>query len=296
MKNQMQMSKFTEADGFIAALDQSGGSTPKALRNYGIEDSRYDGEDEMMTLMHAMRTRIVTSPQFSGKHIIGAILFERTMDSEIEGMMAADYLWEKRDVIPLLKIDVGLAEQEDGVSLMNPIPKMDLRLEHACSRNIFGTKMRSVIYDADQKGVDRVVSQQFEFANKILDHGLVPIVEPEVSIDSPKKAECEEFLRNALSGQLSGLPADRKVALKLTLPETANFYQDIIASDQVLRVTALSGGYDIKEACRRLSENQGMIASFSRALAEGLHESMTDADFNKQLGEQITEIFAASTA
>ena len=296
MGDQEKIKRFSEGRGFIAALDQSGGSTPAALRNFGIDESRYSGDEEMMALMHAMRARIVTSPEFSGDRVIGAILFERTMESRVEGLMTADYLWQKRGVLPFLKIDVGLAEAEDGISLMKPVPDMDSRLERACGRNIFGTKMRSVIHDTDSQGVDRVVGQQFEFADRILDHGLVPIVEPEVSINSPRKAECEQMLRKALRRHLDALAADRKVALKLTLPESPGHYTDIISHPNVLRVTALSGGYDREEACRRLAENKGMIASFSRALAEGLSDSMSETEFNAGLGSSIAEIFAASVS
>ncbi len=294
MSNQDRIRQFTEGRGFIAALDQSGGSTPAVLRNYGIEDSRYAGEDEMMAMVHAMRVRIVTSPEFSGERIIGAILFERTVESRIEGVMSADYLWQQRGVLPFLKIDTGLSETKNGIALMNPIPDMDARLERACERNIFGTKMRSVIHNSGPEGVERVVGQQFEFAERILDHGLVPIVEPEVSIDSPRKAECEDWLRETLGRYLDALPPGRDVALKLTLPETPDHYKDIISHPRVLRVTALSGGYDREEACRRLAENTGMIASFSRALAEGLSESMSDSEFDSALGACIGEIYAAS--
>ena len=294
MNREARLSKFSEGSGFIAALDQSGGSTPRALGLYGVGEDRYDSTDEMMALMHAMRTRIVSSPEFHGERIIGAILFEQTMESEIGDQLSADYLWRQRGVLPFLKIDVGLEAQSGGISLMKPIPEIDRRLERASERNIFGTKMRSVIHEANAEGVERIVAQQFAFADRILEHDLVPIIEPEVSISATDKADCEDLLLAALRRHLDDLPDGRDVAMKLTLPETPNLYSEVIAHPRVLRVTALSGGYDRAEACRRLAANNGMIASFSRALAEGLAQSMSDSEFDTALGASISAIYRAS--
>ncbi|MCY3877968.1 MAG: fructose bisphosphate aldolase [Rhodobacteraceae bacterium] len=291
-----RLQRFSESQGFVAALDQSGGSTPKALELYGISGNEYADAGEMMDLMHAMRTRIVTSPEFNGDKVLGAILFERTMDSEIGGMPAADYLWNERRVLPFLKIDDGLEEEECGINLMRPITNLEDKLRHACEKNIFGTKMRSVIHEAEESGVARIVDQQFELAQAILQFGLVPIVEPEISIHCRAKAACEDLLRDALLRHLDALPEGADVALKLTLPETSDQYQTVIAHPRVLRVTALSGGYDRVEACRRLALNNGMIASFSRALAEGLDRSMSDAEFNRALGASIDAIHKASSS
>ena len=294
MDGELRLKQFSEGSGFIAALDQSGGSTPRALGLYGVGEGEYANEDEMMALVHAMRIRIVSSPEFDGKRVIGAILFERTMESEIGDQLSADYLWQQRGVLPFLKIDVGLENQSDGISLMKPIPEFDRRLERACARNIFGTKMRSVIHALNPEGIERIVAQQFAFADRILDHGLVPIIEPEVSISCPDKADCEELLLASLHQHLDALPEGRDVGLKLTLPESPSLYADIIAHPRALRVTALSGGYDRAEACRRLAANPGMIASFSRALAEGLMRSMSDREFNAALGASIAAIYQAS--
>ena len=294
MEKEMRLKQFSEGSGFIAALDQSGGSTPRALELYGVGEGEYADEDEMMALMHAMRVRIVSSPEFNGERIIGAILFERTMESEIGGQLSADYLWQQRGVLPFLKIDVGLEGQSDGISMMKPIPGFERRLARASERNIFGTKMRSVIHELNPEGVKQIVAQQFAFAERILDHDLVPIIEPEISISCPDKAECEDLLLPALHQHLDALPDGRDVALKLTLPENPNHYSEIIAHPRVLRVTGLSGGYDRAEACRRLAANPGMIASFSRALAEGLARSMSDSEFNAALGASIAVIFQAS--
>ena len=294
MDRELRRRRFSEGIGFIAALDQSGGSTPRALGLYGVGEGAYADEDEMMALMHAMRVRIVTSPEFTGERVIGAILYERTMESEIGGQFSADYLWKERQVLPFLKIDVGLEGQSDGISLMKPIDEFDRRLEQACRRNIFGTKMRSVIHQLNPEGVERIAAQQFDFADRILDHGLVPIIEPEIAIDCPDKADCEDLLLAALRRHLDALPDGREVGLKLTLPENANHYSDVIAHPRVLRVTGLSGGYDRAEACRRLTANPGMIASFSRALAEGLIQSMSDSQFNAALGDSIAAIYRAS--
>lgn len=294
MQNQDMFEHFSQGKGFIAALDQSGGSTPTVLRNFGIEDSRYSGEEEMMATMHAMRERIVTSASFSGNKILGAILFEHTMDSQFENMMSADYLWQKRRVLSFLKIDIGLAEEDDGFILMKPITGMDETLKRAQERNIFGTKMRSVINKANPEGVESVVKQQFEFANRILDCGLVPIVEPEVSINSAQKMECENLLFEALVRYLDKMDTGCRVALKLTLPEKDNLYRDLVSHPNVIRVSALSGGYEQQEACRRLAANNGMIASFSRALVEGLNDSMSDTEFDHRFGEIIEQIYQAS--
>ncbi len=291
---QAQLEQFTTGRGFIAALDQSGGSTPKALENYGIGADRYVDEQQMIDLVHAMRTRIITSPEFDNSRILGAILFEGTMESSIEGMLTADFLWERKRIIPFLKIDVGLEMETDGISLMKPIPQIDTRLQHACERNIFGTKMRSVIHDAIPDSVAAVVDQQFELASRIRDHGLVPIVEPEVAIDSPHKADCEDLLRTALVRHLDTLGEGREVALKLTLPEQDGLYDELVMHPNTIRVTALSGGYARDEACRRLARNRGMVASFSRALAEDLSESMSDAEFDVTLRRSVAAIHAAS--
>lgn len=294
MTNEAQRQKFAEGNGFLAALDQSGGSSGKALLNYGIKASRYNDDQEMMALMHTMRVRLMTSPAFSGDKIVGAILFEHTMKSRTDGMMSADYLWQKRHVLPLLKIDVGLAEAIDGVALMKPIPEMDARLSEAREMGIFGTKMRSVIQRANQASIERVVDQQFEFGVRILDHGLIPILEPEVSIDSPEKEECENLLRDSLLRHLEKLSSEQSVALKLTLPEVPDHYLEVIRHPKIIRTTALSGGYDQDEACRRLSQNTDMIASFSRALAEGLSETMSDEQFNAVLQDNVDAIYTAS--
>ena len=294
MTNEAQRQKFADGNGFLAALDQSGGSSGKALLNYGIKASRYNDDKEMMALMHTMRVRLMTAPAFSGDKIVGAILFEHTMKSRTDGLMTADYLWQKRNVLPLLKIDVGLAEAIDGVALMKPIPEIDARLSEAREMGIFGTKMRSVIQRANQAAIERVVHQQFEFGVRILDHGLIPILEPEVSIDSREKEECENLLRDSLFRHLEKLSSEQRVALKLTLPEASDHYLEVIRHPNIMRVTALSGGYDQDEACRRLSQNTDMIASFSRALAEGLSETMSDEQFNTVLQENVEAIYTAS--
>lgn len=294
MNNEVQLKQFAEGKGFLAALDQSGGSTGKALKNYGVDENRYSNDNEMMSLMHTMRVRLMTATAFDGNKIVGAILFDHTVKSEIGGMMTADYLWQKRRIIPFLKIDVGLAEEQDGVALMKPIPNMESRLQEAREKGVFGTKMRSVIHDANSDSVEHVVRQQFEFGERILDQGLMPILEPEVSIDSPHKVECESLLRDSLMRYLNSLSPQRRVALKLTLPEGPDHYLDIIRHPNVVRVTALSGGYDRDEACQRLSQNTAMIASFSRALAEGLNEAMSDDEFNTVLQSSVDVIYRAS--
>jgi fructose-bisphosphate aldolase class I len=291
---EQQIQKFRTQDGFIAALDQSGGSTPKALRLYGVLESAYSGEEEMYRMVHAMRTRIITTPAFNGDRILAAILFENTMDREIEGRSTADYLWNVKRVAPMLKIDKGLADEANGVQLMKPNPGLDALLDKAKAKGIFGTKMRSVIQQADAAGIQAVVDQQFEVARQIIAKGLVPIVEPEVDIHCPDKAAAEKLLKAALLAGLDKLPANELVILKLTLPEEDNLYLDCIKHRNVLKVVALSGGYPRDEANERLARNHGMIASFSRALLEDLRHQMTAAEFDAALGGAIDEIHAAS--
>ncbi|KNG95490.1 fructose bisphosphate aldolase [Pseudaestuariivita atlantica] len=283
-------------EGFIAALDQSGGSTPKALRLYGIEESEYSNDDEMFDLIHAMRSRIVMSPAFTGDKVMGAILFEMTMDREIGGKPSARYLWEDRRVVPFLKVDNGLEEAADGVQVMKPMPTLDEVCARAVGHGVFGTKMRSVIGAANAEGVERNVAQQFEIGRQILGHGLVPILEPEVTISIPDKAEAEDMLRSAILAQLEALPDDQRIMLKLTLPEMDNHYKVLIDHPQVMRVVALSGGYSREEANARLARNTGMIASFSRALTEGLSAKQSDAEFDATLAATITSIYEASVA
>ena len=273
----------TRKTGFVAALDQSGGSTPKALKLYGIEGDAWSSDEEMFGLIHEMRARIVKSPAFTGDKVMGAILFERTMDGEIDGIPTAQYLWEKRGVVPFLKVDKGLSEEANGVQLMNPIPKLDSLLERAVSKGIFGTKMRSVIHAANPTGITANVAQQFEIGLQILEHGLVPIIEPEVNITIADKEEAEDILLAEINKHLKTVPADKQVMLKLSLPEKANHYQALVDHPRVMRVIALSGGYSREEANRRLCENTGMIASFSRALTEGLSAQQSDEDFDSML-------------
>ena len=294
MADVSMMSQMTGKDGFIAALDQSGGSTPGALRIYGIADSDYDGEEAMFRLMHEMRVRIMTAPAFSGDKVIGAILFERTMDGEAKGKPVPSYLWEDRGVVPFLKIDKGLAAEENGAQVMKPMPDLDALLARAAKKGIFGTKMRSVISGADKAGIAAVVKQQFEVARQILKHGLVPIVEPEVSIRSPTKREAESILRDEIKSELDALPAGDKVMLKLTIPTEPDFYRPLVDHKAVARVVALSGGYSRADACEKLRHNHGMIASFSRALTEDLRRGMSDADFDASLGRTIDQIYQAS--
>lgn len=292
--NDQQREQMASGNGFIAALDQSGGSTPKALRLYGIDEGSYSGEEQMFDLIHQMRTRIITSPAFTGERIIGSILFEQTMDREIDGRGTADYLWNVKHVVPFLKVDKGLAEESDGVQLMKPMPGLDELLARATEKGVFGTKVRSVIQTANPAGVRAVVEQQFEIGNRILDAGLVPIIEPEVDIRSPEKAQAEHLLREAIEAQVAQLPQNREIMLKLTLPSQADFYADLIADPKVLRVVALSGGYTREEADRLLRENHGMIASFSRALTEGLSAQQSDEEFNATLDRSIQSIYDAS--
>ena len=291
--NKAQLDKVSDQDGFIAALDQSGGSTPKALKLYGVAESEYSGEAEMYKRVHEMRTRIVTSKAFGGDRILGAILFEVTMDSEVEGKGTAQYLWEDKQVVPFLKVDKGLADERDGVQVMKPMPELDSLLERAKSKGIFGTKMRSVIKTADATGIRGVVDQQFEIGMRICEADLVPIIEPEVDIKSPDKAECETLLLKELLAHLDQL-GEHKVMLKLTLPEQDDFYKPCIEHPNVVRVVALSGGYSRDEANARLSRQHGMIASFSRALSEGLSAQQSDAEFNATLDASIQSIFEAS--
>ena len=289
-----QVEKIKSGNGFIAALDQSGGSTPKALAQYGVTEAAWSNDEEMFTVVHNMRSRIVTSKSFSGDNILGAILFENTMDRTIEGKPTPDYLWDVKKVAPFLKIDKGLADENDGVQLMKPNPGLDALLEKAKGKSIFGTKMRSVIKKASATGVNAIVDQQFEVGRQIAAAGLVPIIEPEVDIHCPEKAKAESMLKPALLDALNKLGAEELVMLKLTLPETDNFYQECVNHRNVLRVVALSGGYSREEANGRLSRNNGVIASFSRALVEGLSAQQSDDEFDGMLGSSIASICAAS--
>ena len=291
---QDQLDKVRSQDGFIAALDQSGGSTPKALRLYGVGEDAYAGDDEMFGVVHRMRTRIVTSPVFSGDRILGAILFENTLDRDIGGMNSARYLWEEKNVAPFLKVDKGLAPVSDGVQVINPIPNLSGLLDKANSRNVFGTKMRSVIKSADAAGIERVVNQQFEIGRQIVAAGLMPIIEPEVDINAPDKREAEDLLRDQLLAHLDGLADGENVMFKLTLPEEPGLYQACLEHPNLLRLVALSGGYSREEANRRLAQNPGMVASFSRALTEGLSAQQSDDDFDAMLDASIQAIFDAS--
>lgn len=289
-----QKAKFQTQTGFIAALDQSGGSTPKALRLYGIPETAYSNDEEMMDLIHEMRTRIITSPAFNGDRILAAILFEATMDREIKGTPTAEFLWEAKKVVPILKVDKGLADEADGVQLMKPMPKLDELLAKAKSKGIFGTKMRSVIKQASPSGIKAVVDQQFEIGRQIVAAGLVPIIEPEVDIHCPDKAAAEDLLKAEIIKQLDALPEGDMVMLKLTLPEQDNLYADCIEHARVLKVVALSGGYSRDEANERLARQNGMVASFSRALTEGLSAQQSDEEFNATLDASIESIYQAS--
>ncbi len=292
--NDDQRKKVQHDDGFIAALDQSGGSTPKALKLYGIEDGSWSNDDEMFDLMHQMRSRIVTSKAFTGDRVLGAILFEQTMDREIEGKGSADYLWSVKGVVPFLKVDKGLADEADGAQVMKPMPGLDELLARAVGKGVFGTKMRSVIKLADPAGVDAVVDQQFDVARQILAADLMPIIEPEVDIHSPEKAEAEGLLKAALLRQLESLPDGQQVMFKVTLPEEDGFYSDLVDHPKVLRLVALSGGYTRDDANDRLARNHGVIASFSRALTEGLSAQQSDAEFDAALDASIKSIYEAS--
>lgn len=293
-QNAEMLAKVKNANGFIAALDQSGGSTPGALKGYGYQGDEWSSEDEMYGLIHKMRTRIVSSPEFTGDKILGAILFERTMDGEANGKPVPEYLWSK-GVVPFLKVDKGLADEAEGVKLMKPMPDLDALLERAVEKGIFGTKMRSVIELANPAGIAQVVGQQFEVARQILRHGLVPIIEPEVSIKSPERAQADEILRDELLRHLDRLPEGDEVMLKLSIPAKAGLFQPLIDHPRVLRVVALSGGFSRSDACRELAKNPGMIASFSRALLEDLRQDMSDEEFDRSLKSAIDEIYEAST-
>jgi fructose-bisphosphate aldolase class I len=295
MTNHQQHEQVRNGTGFIAALDQSGGSTPKALRLYGVDESRYATDREMFDRIHEMRTRIITSPGFTGDRVIAAILFEDTMNRQVDGRNTAEYLWEVTRVVPFLKVDKGLAAEENGVQLMKPIPDLDDLLARAVKEGVFGTKERSFIRHADEAGVKAVVDQQFELAHQILDTGLVPILEPEVDIGSPEKAAAEGMLRRAVRAHLDRLPSDRNVMLKLTLPDEDDFYREFVEHPRVVRVVALSGGYSRADANERLARNRGVIASFSRALTEGLRVDQTDEEFDAALDAGIASIHRAST-
>ncbi len=292
--NDEQRQRMRDGSGFVAALDQSGGSTPKALRLYGLDETAYSNEAEMFDLVHQMRTRIITSPSFGGDRILGAILFEMTMDREIEGQGAAEYLWQRKQVVPILKVDKGLAEAVDGAKVMKPNPDLDRQLEKALAHGVFATKMRSVIELAHPAGIEAVVAQQFEVAARILDAGLVPIIEPEVDIHSPEKAAAEKLLKDSLVARIDALAEGREIMLKLTIPDEDDFFSDLVGHPRVLRVVALSGGYSRAEANERLARNHGVVASFSRALTEGLHVQQTRAEFDATLDASIRSIYDAS--
>jgi len=296
MSKDIQIQQMTSASGFIAALDQSGGSTPKALKLYGVDESAFSSDTEMFDLIHAMRSRIIKSPTFTGDRIVGAILFEQTMDRDIDGIPSPQYLWENRHVVPFLKIDKGLEDAADGVKLMKPIAGLDALLARAAQAGIFGTKMRSVIDAASPSGIAAIVDQQFEVAAQVLSHGLIPIIEPEVTISIADKSEAEDILLAELTRALDTLPTDQQVMLKLTLPETANLYQPLVNHDRVMRVVALSGGYSREDANAKLAQNTGVIASFSRALTEGLSVDQSDSDFDAAIARTIDTIYAASVA
>lgn len=297
MASQAQLAmldKIKSEQGFIAALDQSGGSTPKALKLYGVDESAYSNDEEMFAMVHAMRTRIVTSQAFSGRRILGAILFENTLDREIEGLSSSHYLWQKKNVVPFLKVDKGLADEENGVQVMKPMPGLDELLAKAVAKDVFGTKMRSVIKLANAQGIKAVVDQQFEVGKQILAAGLIPIIEPEVDIHSAEKAQAEALLKTEILAHLDALDEGVQVMLKLTLPDSADFYKELVDHAGVLKVVALSGGYSRVDANQKLSENTGMIASFSRALTEGVSAQQSDTEFDASLDEAIEGIYQAS--
>jgi len=294
--NAQMAAKVSEGKGFIAALDQSGGSTPKALRLYGVEESEYNGDAEMFDMIHQMRSRIIKSPSFSGDKIVGAILFEMTMDRDIDGTPTAEFLWNAKSVVPFLKIDKGLADEANGVQLMKPMPELDTLLARAVTKGIFGTKERSVINAANVEGIKAVVAQQFEIGMQVLSHGLMPIIEPEVNITIADKAEAETILRDEILAQLDALPADKQVMLKLSLPSVENFYKPLVDHPRVMKVVALSGGYSRKDANDLLSKQTGMIASFSRGLTEGLSAKQSDAEFDAMLAASVGSIYDASVA
>lgn len=292
--NEKQLDKVTNGKGFIAALDQSGGSTPKALAAYGVEEDMYSNEDEMFTMVHDMRTRVITSPAFDADHILGAILFEQTMDRKIEGMYTADYLAEKKGITPFLKIDKGLADEENGVQLMKPITNLNETLKRAGERHIFGTKMRSVIKEPNEEGIKAIVDQQFDVGKEIIIQGFVPIIEPEVDINSKDKTECESLLKIELLKQINGLTENENIMLKLTIPNEPDLYKELIDHPRVIRVVALSGGYSTDVANEKLKENNGLIASFSRALSQDLNTHQTDDEFNSTLEKAVKSIYNAS--
>lgn len=293
---EQQLEKIRTRPGFVAALDQSGGSTPKALLLYGVAEDSYDGDQAMFDAIHDMRSRIITSPAFNGDRVMGAILFENTMDRQVEGVPTATFLWESKQVVPFLKVDKGLADEADGAQVMKPMPDLDALLDKALTHPVFGTKMRSVVKLANEKGVRAVVEQQFEVGKAIIARGLVPIIEPEVDINSPEKAAAEGLLKPAMLEQLDALPSDQQVMLKLTLPEQDGFYAECVAHPRVLKVVALSGGYSRAEANARMSRNPGVVASFSRALTEGLSKQQSDDEFNAALDAAIQSIYDASIA
>ena len=292
--NEKQLEQMKSKKGFIAALDQSGGSTPKALRLYGIPEDKYNNDDEMFDLIHEMRTRVIKSPSFTGDKIIGAILFEKTIERKIDDKFTADYLWEEKGVVPFLKVDKGLQEEANGVQLMKDIPTLDELLKKGIEKHVFGTKMRSVIKSANEEGIKAIVAQQFDIAKKILSYDLVPIIEPEVDIHSEDKEKCEEILKKEIFANLDKLDKDQKVMLKLTIPSQEGFYSDVIAHNNVLRVVALSGGYTREDSNEKLAKNPGLIASFSRALTEGLNAGQTEKEFDDLLEESIDSIYKAS--
>lgn len=291
---EQQLQKIKTQDGFIAALDQSGGSTPKALKLYGVAENEYSGDDEMFAKVHEMRTRIITDNSFDGERILGAILFENTLDRDINGKPSAEFLWQEKGIVPFLKIDKGLADEANGAQLMKPMPELDALLEKAKKQPVFGTKMRSVIKQANEDSIKAVVKQQFDVGKQILNAGLVPIIEPEVDIHAPDKAQAEALLKNEILAQLDELNAEQNIMLKLTLPEVDNFYQELVAHERVVRVVALSGGYSREKANEKLNNNQGIIASFSRALSEGLSAQQTSTEFSDTLNQSINSIFEAS--
>lgn len=292
--NEKQLERIKNDKGFIAALDQSGGSTPKALMNYGVLEDKYKNDDEMFDLVHKMRTRIITSKAFNSEHILAAILFEQTMNSKVEGMFTADYLWEKKNIVPILKVDKGLADECQGVQMMKPITGLDEILERALEKNIFGTKMRSVIKSANEEGIKKIVDQQFDYGKRIIEKGLVPILEPEVDINSIDKEKSEKLMKKEILRHLDNLSKDQSIMLKLSIPTKDDFFSDIIDHPQVIRVVALSGGYSKDDAVEKLEKNPGLIASFSRALVEGLSSDQSDEEFNDMLGDSIEKIYNAS--
>ena len=294
MEYQKQLQRIKDGSGFIAALDQSGGSTPKALENYGVSGDEYDNDEAMFDLVHEMRVRIMTCDCFDNERVLGAILFEDTMDREVNGKPTANYLWEDKNIVPFLKVDKGLAEQMSGVQVMRPIPNLDALLDKAQNYPVFGTKMRSVIYEPSVDGIELVVQQQFDVAKQIISKGFMPIVEPEVDINSAEKHECELLLKTNLLHNLERLADDKQVMLKLTLPEESGFYQELIDHPKVLKVVALSGGYSRSDACEKLKQNPGMIASFSRAFTEGLSKQQSDKEFADTINTSIDEIYKAS--